>query len=87
MEEKIRVQLIASGERERLKKLLRDKLDECGWRDEIKQLCRDYIAKRGRDNITTEDIVRAIRPEGRAAVPDSVKAELLQNVKKFILSL
>jgi Transcription factor e(y)2 len=34
------VQLVKSGERERLKQLLRDKLTECGWRDEVKQRCR-----------------------------------------------
>ncbi len=33
-------QLIQSGERERLKALLREKLTECGWRDDIKQRCR-----------------------------------------------
>jgi enhancer of yellow 2 transcription factor len=32
--------LIRSGERERLKRLLRDKLTECGWRDDVKQRCR-----------------------------------------------
>jgi hypothetical protein len=34
------LQLIKSGERERLKQLLREKLTECGWRDEVKQRCR-----------------------------------------------
>jgi hypothetical protein len=33
-------QLVQSGERERLKQLLRDKLTECGWRDEVKQRAR-----------------------------------------------
>jgi enhancer of yellow 2 transcription factor len=35
----IDVQLIESGERDRLKALLRDRLLECGWKDEIKQRC------------------------------------------------
>ena len=47
----------------------------------------EYIAKRGRESVTTEDIVRAIRPEGRATVPDAIKAELLVEIKKFILSI
>jgi hypothetical protein len=34
------VQLIESGEKERLKELLRERLIECGWRDEMKALCR-----------------------------------------------
>lgn len=47
----------------------------------------EYIQKRGRENVTTEEIVRAIRPEGRASVPDSVKAELLAEIKKFIMNI
>jgi enhancer of yellow 2 transcription factor len=45
------------------------------------------VTKKGRDAVTTDDIVRAVRPEGRATVPDSVKAELLSEIKKFILSI
>ena len=38
-------QLVRSGERERLKRLLREKLTECGWRDDIKQRCRGACAR------------------------------------------
>ena len=34
------LQLIESGEKERLKELLRERLVECGWKDEMKTLCR-----------------------------------------------
>ena len=34
------LQLIESGEKERLKELLRERLVECGWKDEMKALCR-----------------------------------------------
>lgn len=34
------LQLIESGEKERLKELLRERLIECGWRDELKAQCR-----------------------------------------------
>eukprot|EP00775_Hariotina_reticulata_P006473 gene6473-6701_t len=87
LEQKIKHQLIKSGERERLKQLLRDKLTECGWRDEVKQRCREYIQRRGQGNVTADEIVRFIRPEGRAAVPDNIKAELLTRIKTFIISL
>lgn len=33
---------IESGEKERLKDLLRTKLVECGWRDEMKNYCRGW---------------------------------------------
>jgi len=45
----------------------------------------DYLASRGPDNVTADEIVRHVRPEGRAAVPDNVKAELLTRIKAFIL--
>jgi len=117
-------QLIKSGERDRLKALLREKLTECGWRDDIKQRCRgerpwglllrrqpagapahppspppplhprtrphhpaEYISGAGRENVSTDEIVRAVRPEGRATVPDAVKAELLSKIKEFILHM
>lgn len=50
-------------------------------------LCADIIAARGADKVTAEEVVRAVRPEGRAAVPDSIKAELLSRIKAFVLSL
>ncbi len=37
--------------------------------------------------MTVEDIVRAVRPEGRAAVPDAVKAELLSKIREFITNI
>jgi enhancer of yellow 2 transcription factor len=63
-----------------------------GWLPLADSLClcqylAEYIARRGRENVTTEDIVRHVRPEGRAIVPDSIKAELLVSIKTFILSL
>jgi hypothetical protein len=149
LEQKIRTQLIESGEKERLKQLLRRKLQECGWRDDIKERCRgalcsgasraalrceraaaparsqlprspaarrpagtlhagqgvppslsapsppcpssparaEYVLKRGAEEVTVEEVIKAIRPEGRATVPDSIKAELLTHLKTFILSL
>mmetsp|Transcript_19361 Transcript_19361/g.57441 ORF Transcript_19361/g.57441 Transcript_19361/m.57441 type:complete len:103 (+) Transcript_19361:221-529(+) len=87
LEEKIRYQLHKTGERERLKQLLAKKLEASGWKDEIKERCRQHVEKQGRDNVTTNDLVKAVRPAGRSLVPDSVKAELLAEIKKFILNL
>mmetsp|Transcript_13045 Transcript_13045/g.35530 ORF Transcript_13045/g.35530 Transcript_13045/m.35530 type:complete len:110 (+) Transcript_13045:68-397(+) len=83
--ESLRIQLHQSGERDRLKALLTRKLEDCGWKDDIKEKCEEVINKRGRDNVTTDDIVRAVKPQGRASVPDAIKAELLAEIKKFIL--
>ena len=36
----INQQLVETGEREKLKELLRTRLTECGWRDQLKEQCR-----------------------------------------------
>lgn len=46
----------------------------------------DFVKSHGKDNLTVDDIVKAIRPFGRANVPDSIKAELLNKLRKEILS-
>lgn len=33
-------QLLASGERDKLKRLARERLEEAGWTEDVKQLCR-----------------------------------------------
>eukprot|EP00249_Psilotum_nudum_P018405 c26787_g2_i1 orf=687-1022(-) len=86
LQEIINIKLIESGEKEKLKELLRERLIECGWKDEMKALCRSFTRKRGRNNVTMDEIVRSITPKGRASVPDSVKAELLQRIRTFLMS-
>ncbi|KAG7020143.1 Transcription and mRNA export factor SUS1, partial [Cucurbita argyrosperma subsp. argyrosperma] len=85
-QETINIKLIESGEKERLKELLRERLIECGWKDEMKALCRAYVRKKGRNNVSVDDLVQVITPKGRASVPDSVKAELLQRIRTFLAS-
>ncbi|EEH55815.1 uncharacterized protein MICPUCDRAFT_44519 [Micromonas pusilla CCMP1545] len=84
LQEGVNAKLVSSGERERLKQLLRERLIECGWRDELKEQCKRIVKARGFENVTTEDLAREITPVGRATVPDAVKAELLQNIRKFL---
>lgn len=37
------VQLIETGEKERLMELLRERLVDCGWKDEMETLCRYFF--------------------------------------------
>jgi len=89
--EEIRAQiaqrLAESGERERLKDLLRSKLVESGWRDAMKAYCREIIKQRGADSITAEDLVQEITPKGREEVPAAVKQEALQRIRKFLSTM
>ncbi|XP_019153434.1 PREDICTED: transcription and mRNA export factor SUS1 [Ipomoea nil] len=85
-QEIINIKLIESGEKERLMELLRERLIECGWKDEMLALCRAFIKKKGRNNATLDDLIQVITPKGRASIPDSVKAELLQRIRTFLVS-
>ncbi|KFV71341.1 Transcription and mRNA export factor ENY2, partial [Dryobates pubescens] len=80
----INQKLIETGERERLKELLRAKLIECGWKDQLKAHCKDVIKEKGLEHVTVDDLVSEITPKGRALVPDSVKKELLQRIRTFL---
>ncbi|KAF5457391.1 hypothetical protein F2P56_021495, partial [Juglans regia] len=86
LEEIINIKFIESGEKERLMELLRERLIECGWKDEMKALCRAFVKKKGRNNVTVDDLVHLITPKGRASIPDSIKAELLQRIRTFLVS-
>ncbi|XP_065877937.1 transcription and mRNA export factor ENY2 [Euphorbia lathyris] len=85
LQEIINIKLIESGEKERLMELLRERLIECGWKDEMKAHCRAFIKKKGRNNVTVDDLVHVITPKGRASIPDSIKAELLQRIRGFLV--
>jgi len=82
----IEQRLQETGEKDRLKELLRTKLVECGWRDELKAYCKEVIKKKGLEKLKVSDLVSEITPRGRATVPDAIKAELLQRIRKFLAS-
>uniref|UniRef100_A0A0D6R6N9 Transcription and mRNA export factor ENY2 n=1 Tax=Araucaria cunninghamii TaxID=56994 RepID=A0A0D6R6N9_ARACU len=86
LQEIINIKLIESGEKEKLKELLRERLIECGWKDEMKAQCRAFTRKKGSSNVTVDELVHAITQKGRSSVPDSVKAELLQRIRSFLMS-
>ncbi|CAH3023077.1 unnamed protein product [Porites evermanni] len=64
----INQKLVESGERERLKELLRTKLIECGWRDKLRSHCKEVIKQKGLENVTVDDLVAEITPTGRGEV-------------------
>ncbi|KAH9503501.1 Transcription and mRNA export factor eny2 [Bulinus truncatus] len=80
----INQKLVETGERERLKELLRARLIECGWRDQLKAYCKEIVQQKGLEHITVDDLVSEITPRGRSLVPDEVKKELLQRIRTFL---
>lgn len=75
--------LVETGEKERLKERLKNRLTECGWTDDMKAHAREIVKERGLEQITVDELVRAITPKGRDTVPTSVKQELLSEIKDF----
>lgn len=84
LQESINARLVQSGEKERLRALLRERLVECGWRDELKARCRTIIKTKGINNVTVDELSREITSVGRASVPDTVKAEMLREIRDWM---
>merc|ERR1711865_384079 len=76
--------LVESGEKDRLKDMLRARLIECGWRDSMKAHCKEIIAAKGAEHTTVEDLVKEITPKGRATVPEAVKSDLNGKIRTFL---
>lgn len=57
--------LVETGEKDKLKEMLRERLVQCGWRDELKEFCKDVIRKKGLEKVTVEELVADITPQGR----------------------
>mmetsp|Transcript_30411 Transcript_30411/g.51244 ORF Transcript_30411/g.51244 Transcript_30411/m.51244 type:complete len:105 (-) Transcript_30411:294-608(-) len=84
LQETINAKLVQSGEKERLRQLLRERLVECGWKDDLKAKCRTIIKQRGLSNVTVDELSNEITPIGRSSIPDTVKAELLREIRNFL---
>jgi len=84
MKEAINLELIRTGEKEKLKHILRERLQESGWRDHLKKYCKHFIEDNGIENITVDDLVKEITPQARKLVHDSIKKELLFKIRHFL---
>ena len=84
MKTQINQKLIETGEKEKLKQMLRNRLVESGWRESLMMKCREIVKKKGIENITVDELVNEITPIGRSTVQDTIKMELLQEIRKFL---
>ncbi len=77
--------LVKSGEKERLKEVLRQYLMECGWHEEMKSFTKQVVKDRGTfEGLTHDELMRAITPKARDLVPDEIKEQMLHSIKEFI---
>ncbi|VDN22468.1 unnamed protein product [Gongylonema pulchrum] len=75
---------IESGERDRMRELLLQRLRESGWVEDVENMCRSFIQTKGIENVTVEDVLADVQVRARRAVPDEVKRELLQCIRSFL---
>ena len=80
----IHTKLVESGEYDRLKEMLKQKLVDSGWREDLKQYTMNLIRTKGDEQLSVEQLTQEITPQGRATVPDEVKAELLTRIRRFV---
>lgn len=72
--------LVLTGNHE-FKELLLRRLTECGWRDQVRLLVRDFIMRNDCSKVTLNMLIANITPVARALVPETVKKEMLREIK------
>lgn len=78
------MQLQSSGKQAELEAMLKQRLESSEWIDGLRARCNAFLRQRGADNVTIEEVVHKIAPEGRSTVPGSVKGEILAELKQFV---
>jgi len=76
--------LVVTGEYEKFNILLRRRLHESGWTDQVRLQAREIVKEKGA-NISAEQLLEDLLPQGRAAVPSAIKKELLLKVKDALM--
>jgi enhancer of yellow 2 transcription factor len=61
----IMAKLVETGEKDRFKEYLREKLHSSGWQNELKEFSKDVIRRKASEKISVEELVAEIIPHGR----------------------
>ncbi|EKX50344.1 hypothetical protein GUITHDRAFT_104154 [Guillardia theta CCMP2712] len=70
--------------RDRLKEILKKRLQEVGWEEEMQDYCRELIQNKSLEHIDVPKLVQEIAQKSRAAVPDNIREEISSQVKYFL---
>jgi hypothetical protein len=81
---KINEALVTSGERERLKSLIRERLTKAGWFDSIRAEAEREVKARNLDSITPQELSAFLYPKATELIPANVKTELEQEIRQFL---
>ena len=83
-EQIINKRLVESGERERLRERLFERLDDTGWREDVKKKVKKYTDKRGIENVALEDIVQELAPNASSLISEDIKRDLKKHIQNFL---
>eukprot|EP00088_Acartia_fossae_P010841 TRINITY_DN15432_c0_g1_i1.p1 TRINITY_DN15432_c0_g1~~TRINITY_DN15432_c0_g1_i1.p1 ORF type:complete len:106 (-),score=30.69 TRINITY_DN15432_c0_g1_i1:98-415(-) len=83
-EEQLSQMLSEAGHKDELKSMLLTKLESCGWKDQVRLVIKDIVKEKGIDKISVEDLVQETAPHASQLVPDQVRMEMLDEVKRFL---
>jgi len=73
-----------SGEEDKLREILVNRLIESGWEAEMKLACSRIIKSQGVENVTLEMLIKELTPIGRDKIPAEIKKEMLDRIKSSL---
>ena len=76
--------LISSGEKSRLKDLLNSRLTEVKWKAPLVEHCHGVVGREGLEKVTLDMLVAQTVKLGRDTVPQHVKAEMMEQIRKSL---
>lgn len=73
--------LIQSGEKDRLKEILRLRLAESGWKDRVEKKCDELLLTK---NLSVEELVDRVAPDARNMVDIDIQKEVTSRIRNFL---
>ena len=83
LREDILRKMINSGEKERLRELLRLDLMESNWPDDLKNETRRLIDAKQSD-LKLEELIALLTPASRAVIPLDIKSDFLKRIRAMV---
>ena len=66
---------------------MRTKLGECGWDDETRMWCTKQVKLDQKlTPVTIDTIISEVTPHATTTVPLSIKIEVLEKIKEFLIT-
>lgn len=80
----IETQLVSSGQYAQIVQTLQTSLANAGWTDQFQSLARDTMQEAKDSELNLNLMMQKLQGKGKEMVPDAVKIETLNLIKKFL---